>query len=57
MTIITAVAKKREDTSAMKGELMLNNVDLMEVCVVFTPNIRTLYQRNVKEEYLVIIMG
>ena len=31
MTIITAVAKKKEDTSVQKGELMLNNVDLMEV--------------------------
>lgn len=30
VTIITAVAKKREDTSVQKGELMLNNVDLME---------------------------
>jgi len=31
VTIITAVAKKKADPAVDKGELMLNNTDLMEV--------------------------
>lgn len=31
VTIITAVAKKKTDPTVQKGELMLNNTDLMEV--------------------------
>ena len=33
VTMITAVAKKKEDPTITKGELMLSNMDAMEVCV------------------------
>ena len=32
VTMITAVAKKKEDPTITKGELMLSNMDAMEVC-------------------------
>lgn len=36
MTFITAVAKKKDDTSKEKGEVMESNIDAMEVMEDFT---------------------
>ena len=33
VTMITAVAKKKDDPTKQKGELMESNMDAMEVCV------------------------